>query len=150
MVKNVEFKKVPNSFQNQLKSDINNIKNETKVYMKADKTTNYYKVDVEKAEELVEKEVHKEYKKAKLVADIKSEAASLATELGVEDRIFATVENQAYNTIKDHKDDFRNNPKCRQINPCKPELGKVSKYRLDEILDDVRVKSGLTQFKNNQ
>ena len=96
MVKNVEFKKVPNSFQNQFKSDINNIKNETKVYMKADKTTNYYKVDVEKAEEWKRKSIKEAT--PKLVADIKSEAASLATELGVEDRIFATVENQAYNT----------------------------------------------------
>ena len=146
------FREVTNSFQNKLKADIRQIKNEPKIFMKADKTTNYYKVEVEKAEELVEKEIHKVYKKAtpKIVADIKSEAVSLATELGVEDRLFATTENQAYNLIKDHKEDFRNNPQCRQINPCRPELGKVCKFKLDTVLDDVRKKSGLVQFKNDQ
>ena len=111
--------------------------------MKADKTTNYYKVEVNQSEDLVEKEITKEYKKApaKLVAEIKAEAVSLATELGVEDIIFATQENQAFNTIKDHKKDFRNQPQCRQINPCKPELGKVSKHRLDEILEAVEKQS---------
>ena len=75
------------------------------------------------------------YKKAtdKILNEIKEETISLATELGVEDKIFAISENQAYNKIKDHKDDFRNSPKCRQMNPCKPELGKVSKHRLDKI-----------------
>ena len=131
MIKNVEFKNVSNTFQNKLRSDINKIKSEPKVFMKADKTTNYYKVDATICEEMIEKEVNKGYKKAtdKILGEIKKEAISLATELGVEDRIFATSENQAYNTIKDHKDDFRNNPKCRQINPCKPGLGKVIKHR---------------------
>ena len=60
MVKNVNFRKVPNTFQNQCKTYIKkNIKNKTRVYMKADKTTNYYKVEVEKAEELVKNKVHK-------------------------------------------------------------------------------------------
>ena len=92
-----------------------------------------------KSEEFIVKEVNKRYKKAtpKVLDDIKSEAISLATELGVEDRIFATSKNQAYNTLKDHKEGFANSPKCRQINPCKPELGKVSKHRLDEIIDEV-------------
>ena len=120
--------------------------------MKADKTTNYYKVDSVKSEEMIEKEVNKRYKKAtpKVLEEIKSEAISLATELGVEDRIFATSKNPAYNTLKDHKEDFSTNPKCRQINPCKPELGKVSKYRLDEIINEVREKSGLAQWQNTQ
>ena len=151
-VKNIKFKKVSNSFQNKLRADINTIKNEPKLLMKADKTTNYYKVDSVKSEQMIEKEVNKRYKIAtpKVLNEIKSEAISLATELGVEDRIFATSQNPAYNTLKDHKEDFSNNPKCRQINPCKPELGKVSKYRLDEIISEVRTKSGLAQWQNTQ
>ena len=83
--------------------------------MKADKTTNYYKVDSVKSEEMIEKEVNQRYKKTtpKVLEEIKSEAISLATELGVEDRIFATSKNPAYNTLKDHKEDFSTNPKCR-------------------------------------
>ena len=30
-------------------------------------------------------------------------------------------------TIKDHKENNRNNPKCRLLNPTKPELGMISK-----------------------
>ena len=152
IVKNVEFRNVSNSFQNKLRADINKIKNEPKVFMKADKTTNYYKVDPAKCDDMIEKEVTKGYKKAtpNILDEIKAEAISIATDLGVEDRIFATSENPAYNTLKDHKDDFKNNPKCRQINPCKPELGKVSKHRLDEIANIVREESGLVQFKNTQ
>ena len=152
MTKNVKFREVSNTFQNQLRSDIKKMKKEPKIFMKADKTTNYYKVEIDKSEEMIEKEVHKDYKKAtpKLVEEIRTEAVSLATELGVEDRIFTTSKNETYNTIKDHKEDFRNNPKCRQVNPCKPDLGKVSKCRLEEIAEIVAVKSGLTQFKNTQ
>ena len=152
MTKNVNFREVSNTFQNQLRSDIKNMKKEPKIFMKADKTTNYYKVEIDKSEEMIEKEVHKDYKKAtpKLVEEIRAEAVSLATELGVEDRIFTTSENETYNTIKDHKEDFRNNPKCRQVNPCKPDLGKVSKCRLEEIAEIDAEKSGLTQFKNTQ
>ena len=118
--------------------------------MKADKTTNYYKVDPAKSDDMIEKEVTKGYKKAtpKILDEIKAEAISIATDLGVEDRIFSTCENQAYNTFKDHKEDFKNNPKCRQINPCKPELGKVSKQMLSQILSVVKVKSHLQQWKN--
>ena len=86
--------------------------------------------------------------KHKFIQD--AEAVSLATKLGIEDRLFATSENQAYNTLKDHKEDFRNNPKCRQINPCKPELGKVRKCKIEEVTEVTKEKSGLTQFTNTQ
>ena len=150
MVKTVKFRDVSNSFQNKLRTDINTIKNEPKIFMKADKTTNYYKVDTAKAEELIERDITKEYKKASLktIKDIQSEAVSLATELGVADRIYQTSENQAYNTLKDHKDNFRNNPKCRLINPTKPETGKIAKCKLEQITKIVKEKSGLTQWKN--
>ena len=44
MVQNIKFKEVSNSFQDKLKEDISKIETDPKVFMKADKTTNYYKV----------------------------------------------------------------------------------------------------------
>ena len=35
--------------------------------------------------------------------------------------------------IKDHKENFVNNPKCRLINPAIPELGVVSKSIIENI-----------------
>ena len=55
MVKNIKFKEVSNRFQDKLNEDISKIETEPKVFMKADKTTNYYKVEVKKSEEMVER-----------------------------------------------------------------------------------------------
>ena len=37
------------------------------------------------------------------------------------------------NTLKDHKENFLNNPTVRLKNPAKNELGRISKARLDNI-----------------
>ncbi|XP_065639655.1 uncharacterized protein LOC136072378 [Hydra vulgaris] len=42
----------------------------------------------------------------------------------IDNRMECLAMNTAFITIKDHKDDFINNTKCRLINPSKPELGK--------------------------
>ena len=55
---------------------------------------------------------------------------------------------EAYGTYKDTKENFRENPKMRVLNPCKPELGRVSKQYLEKIVHEVRQKSGLLQWKN--
>ena len=43
------------------------------------------------------------------------------------------------------KENFRNKPTCRLINPCKPELGKVSKQIVEKI---VKTKTNTNQWKN--
>ena len=51
IIKNIEFRdSFNNSFQNKLKRDSKNIKAEDKVLVKADKTTNYYKVEKDEYE----------------------------------------------------------------------------------------------------
>ena len=73
----------------------------------------------------------------------------IAVELEIDDRLYCTVKRESYITLKDHKPNFMNNPKCRVLNPCKSELGKVSKKMLSEIVSDVKVKSQLQQWKNS-
>ena len=43
----------------------------------------------------------------------------------------------AFITIKDHKPNFRNDTKCRLINPAKNELGLVSEKHLEKIIANV-------------
>ena len=50
--------------------------------------------------------------------------------------------------MKDHKEGFDNNPKCRLINPCKSNIGKVSKQILQKINKEVRDKLNLGQWRN--
>jgi hypothetical protein len=45
---------------------------------------------------------------------------------------------EAITSLKDHKENFENNPKCRLINPAKSESGKLSKVILDKINSNFR------------
>ena len=56
----------------------------------------------------------------------------IATEFELSDRIYVTAKREAFITLKDHKPNFRNKLTCRLINPCKPELGKVSKQLVEK------------------
>ena len=41
--------------------------------------------------------------------------------------------NPAFITLKDHKINFRTSTPCRLLNPCKSELGKISKLILANL-----------------
>ena len=58
---------------------------------------------------------------------IYTEANVFAQALKIDNRVETLAPKESFITLKDHKDNFQNNPTCRLINPTKPELGKVSK-----------------------
>ena len=64
--------------------------------------------------------------------NINTEAKIIAENLGIDHRLEHLAMNAAFITIKDHKDNFVNNPQCQLINPAKPELEKVL---LDDMMD---------------
>ena len=68
--------------------------------------------------------------------------------MDIADRVFKTSERQAFLTYKDHKDNFENAKQSRLINPCKQELGKVSKQILEKVVIFVRKATKYLQFKN--
>ena len=94
--------------------------------------------------------ITKTYKKApsEAIDMINKEAKSIAEKLELDDRIERLATTQAFITMKDHKEDFRSNPKCRLINPSKSELGKVSNLILEQINTNLRNSLGLNQWKN--
>ena len=63
LIQNIKFRHVPNHFQNKLRKDINLIKKDDHLYIPADKTNNYYRVKPADYEQLLEKSIHKNYKK---------------------------------------------------------------------------------------
>ena len=109
-------------------------------------------MDPKKYEELLDNNITKEYKKTKeeAVKKVDLEDKALAEKLDIDDRVHRTTEREAFITIKDHKPNFRNNTKCRLINPAKPELGKVSKKILEKKVSEIKEKTKLTQFKNTK
>ena len=52
-------------------------------------------------------------------------------------------------TLKDHKEDYRTNPKYRLLNPTKSELGKIRKQILEKINKTLRSKLNLNQRQNS-
>ena len=69
--------------------------------------------------------------------------------MNIEKRVNTLAEQQCFVTIKDHKEDFQNNPKYRLINPTKSELGKVSKDILENINNKIRQASKFNQWQNS-
>ena len=55
MIQSVKFKQVNNPFLNKLKEDADRIKNEPKLLIAADKTTNFYKLEPSAYNDLLEK-----------------------------------------------------------------------------------------------
>ena len=64
LAKNTKFKKTYGKFQNQLKSDISNIKKNSNILVVADKTNNVYELTKPKHEKLLLENITKTYKKA--------------------------------------------------------------------------------------
>ena len=151
MIKNIQFETKTNPFQQKLNSEKEMIKNEPKLVVSADKTSNFYKVEPEVYKELVKKNVEAEYQKEKTVNIQKINKAhkKIVNKLEIEDRVFKTVKRECFITLKDHKNNFQNNPKCRLLNPTKCELGKVSQQILTKKLAIIRRKTKLNQWKNS-
>ena len=74
---------------------------------------------------------------------------SIKSQLEISDRVYSLSCRNAFITIKDHKDNFLNNTKCRLINPAKPETGKISKKILTRVVTSLREKTKFNQWKNS-
>ena len=84
-----------------------------------------------------------------IIHNINQEAKAIATQLNIQDRTERIAERQAFISLKDHKENFANNPTCRLINPAKSEIGRISKQILQRINTEVRNKTSLNQWKNS-
>ena len=111
-----------------------------------------YEMDPERYIELVDANVQKNYKKANpnvIDATTKSHQ-NIVKNLDIDDRVFESTSRPAFIKLKDHKQGFQNNPQVRLLNPTKPELGRIAKKILENIVVEVKTKLKLTQWKNSE
>ena len=115
MTRNITFRKNYNEFQKLMNNDIKSVKSSKKAFIAADKTRNMYEMNKSDHDKLLLENITKTYKKSSInkYNEINTEATQLA-------------KKTAFITLKDHKENFENTPKCRLINPAKSDLGRVS------------------------
>ena len=65
----------------------------------------------------------------------------IAKKLDLADSINITAERESFITLKDHKDDSKNKPTCQLINPCTPEIAKLSNINSKKIVKVVKDKT---------
>ena len=132
---NIEFSNVSNTFQEQLANDIKQIKYTNKVIVPADKAGNLYKVEKEDYKKYSRYNITKTYKKSSKqkskVNRREFAPKKIADKLLISDRIDQLQKNDAYITVKDHKESFPHNPSFRLTNSSKTDIGKISETLLD-------------------
>ncbi len=150
LIQNIKFKPPQKQFQKKLQSDAKTIRKEDKLFVAADKTTNFYKLKHDQYDKLLQDNVTKSYKKTTKTTqqNISLTDKEIATKLNIDDRMDTTAKTQAFVTLKDHKDNFNNKPACRLINPSKSELGRVSKKILEKVNRSILENCSLNQWKN--
>ena len=65
-------------------------------------------------------------------------------------RLDINEESNCFFTLKDHKENFQNNPTVRLINPAKNYIGRISKIILDKISSSLIKQLNVNQWKNTQ
>ena len=105
------------------------MKSSNKLYVPADKTTNMYKVTPQEYDRLLTNSITKTYKKTNNNTKhlINDEGKRIMKDQYIASRMTINAENNCFITLKDHKENFINNPTTRLINPAKNELGRIVK-----------------------
>ena len=150
LIYNLEYRKNKTPFQQKLLNDVKEIRKRETILLPGDKTSNMYEVDKNVYNKLVRDNVTSEYKVAapELEKNVNLEASILASDLELSERIEVIAHKDAYVTLKDHKPNFENNQKCRLINPAKSNMGRISKIELQNINAQIRLITGLKQWRS--
>ena len=151
LVKEIKFRRVNNNFQKKLAEDLKTISSSKKTVTPADKTSNMYRLEKGEYEKLLHDSITTTYKKAstKLEKRINTAGKKFAKDKNLLDKMEINAKNECFITLKDHKENFLNNPKTRLINPAKNEIGRISKIILDKINKELTEKLNINQWKSN-
>ena len=149
---NLEFKETKTKFQKRLANDIRKIQTSKNVFVKADKSSNYYEIDKNTYKKLLRDSVTANYKIADpdIEREINNSAREITDQLDISDRVEKIALKDSYITVKDHKNEFPNKIACRLINPTKPNIGKISKQFLDKINKELKNELKLKLLKNTE
>ena len=119
LVKNVTFRNVYDNFHDQLNKDIKSIRKSNNVFIFAHKTGNLYETNEENYNKLLHENISKTYRKTanKIYKNINKQAKAIASNYEIAERIDCLPMADAFITLKDHKPNLTNKPKCRLTNP---------------------------------
>ena len=150
LVNIIKFHRFNCKFQKKLK-DVIKIKLATTTFTQADKTSNMYKMHEDEYKRLLHNSVASNYKKTykEVTKEINTDSKRIAKEKGVLDRMEINGTSSCFITLKDHKDNFQNNPTTRLINPAKNVIGRICKTILEKINKNVCHTLMLNQWKNS-
>ena len=149
VIENLEFTNCQSNFQKELKKDVKKINESKSVFILGDKSPNVYEVDPKDYDNLLHNSITTHYKKSdsETELEINREAKAIVSKLKIADRVDKLSKNECYITLKDHKDNFQNNPKVRLINPAKTNIGQIAKIYLQEINSEILSLTKLQQWK---
>ena len=82
--------------------------------------------------------------------ELKHIVDKLSTQHVAGNRIECMRKREAFISLKDPKENFENNPKCRLINPAKIDPGKISKLILDKVNTHLRAILNVNQWRNTK
>ena len=149
LIKSVKFQKVKHKFIDQLHKDVTSIKKSKNVSIFADKTWDIYETDKNTYSKLLTDNISKTYTKTQHIMynKINKEAKIITNNYGLSESVDCFAKSNAFISLKDHKPNFSSNPKCRLSDPAKNEIGKISKYFLQQLNNKVRDLSSVNQWQ---
>ena len=108
-------------------NDLKKINSSDKIFVFADKTRNIYETSLDTYNKLLQDNITKIYKHGSEdnIWEIKNELKHIADKLSIGNRIECMKKREAFISLKDHKENFENNPKCRLINPAKSDYSGI-------------------------
>ena len=153
MARNIKFRKICNTeFQNMINQTIKIIKNSKEIIVPADKSPNLYKVPVSTYKKMRHSVVTKDYKACSQneVSKVNLNTLHLIKtyEPDLESRVEVFTHSEAFMTLKDHKMNFVSKMAVRLLNPAKPQLGKITKVKLQRINSEIRSIEKLNQLQS--
>ena len=100
-----------NDYQNELKEECKVIASSNKLFVPADKTSNFYKMENEDYDTLVTRDVMKDYVKTDIqnFNAVTKDDKRIASKFDIADRVFKTSPVEAFVNLKDTKPIFQNN-----------------------------------------
>ena len=144
VVKNIEFRNARSDFQTTLPEDIRLIHNSKKTMTFTDKTCNMYRLTKEEHNKLLRNAVTSKYKKTntKIKDKTNKKGKEILKNKEALHRHDINEESNYFFTLKDHKENFQNNPTVRLINPAKNDIEKIHSSLIKQ--------SKVNQWKNTQ
>ena len=155
----VKFRYFDNPLQRAMREDLKKVKNSGRVVVKADKTRNFYGVLPKFYNDVMASNIHGggDYVEVDPVEldEVNQEAAELAAELGIDERVEVFQKKPAFINFKDTKSDFSTAAAAeevpvRLITPSKSQMGKVSKVKLQRLNAQVRRVTNYNQWRQTR